>query len=113
MSTALQIVLTAEQLRELAGMVADELAVRQRGSGQALRVADAAARLGVSRATVTRLISSGQLRTTRLGRARLVPQNEIDRLLANSAVGERSDLDSDDAEIARAVLNRARRGGSR
>jgi excisionase family DNA binding protein len=50
-----------------------------------LRVREVAATLGVSRATLYRLLADGQVRGVRLGRKTLIiPADEIDRLLGRS-----------------------------
>jgi excisionase family DNA binding protein len=47
-------------------------------------VAAAASALDVSTRTISKLISSGQLRTTRIGRRRIIPASELQRLLATT-----------------------------
>jgi excisionase family DNA binding protein len=43
-------------------------------------IGEAAERLGVSRDTIRRLASAGTIHTVRLGRRRLVPETEIERV---------------------------------
>jgi excisionase family DNA binding protein len=52
----------------------------------ALSVGQAAEALGVSRGTIYRLINSGALHSKRLGRRRLVPLAELERLLQTEEV---------------------------
>ena len=52
-----------------------------------LTLADAAQRLRVSERTVARLVDRGRLRTTTLGRRRLVHRDDLDALLI-AAAGE-------------------------
>jgi excisionase family DNA binding protein len=47
-----------------------------------LSMRDAAAELGVDPRTLRRLVERGRIRTTSLGRRRLVPREDIDRLLS-------------------------------
>lgn len=49
---------------------------------RALRIEAAADQLDVSRSTVYRMLETGQLRSVKVGRARLIPVAEIDRLLS-------------------------------
>ena len=53
---------------------------------KSLRPAEAARLLGVSRETVYVLMRSGQLRSVRLGRARLIPVAALDELLSSQDV---------------------------
>ncbi len=46
-----------------------------------LTIAEAATRLRVGRRTVERWLATGELRSVRLGRRRLIPQDELERLL--------------------------------
>lgn len=55
------------------------------GDKLALSVNDVCAALGVSRPTVYELIRNGRLRTVTLGRRRVIPRTELDRLLAPSS----------------------------
>lgn len=48
----------------------------------AFSILETAAAIGLSRATVYRLIGDGRLRTTKVGSRRLVPRDAIDALLA-------------------------------
>jgi len=51
-------------------------------------VAEAARLVGVSTATIRRLAAAGELRTARIGQARVVvPHSEVERLLAPSPDG--------------------------
>jgi excisionase family DNA binding protein len=56
-----------------------------RASGQALDVKQAAARLGVSVKMVQELVASGEIRSVKVGRRRLIAASTIDRLLAGEA----------------------------
>ena len=57
---------------------------------RALRVREVAATLGVSKATLYRLLADGQVRAVRLGRRTLViPADEIERILRGTAVSDR------------------------
>jgi excisionase family DNA binding protein len=49
----------------------------------AYRVEDAAKSIGVSRATVYRLIASGKLKTVKIGRIRLVSARALNALVEN------------------------------
>jgi excisionase family DNA binding protein len=51
----------------------------------AYSVKDVCAVLGVSRPTVYKLIHTGQLRTVMIGRRRVVPVGEVDRILDGDA----------------------------
>ena len=53
---------------------------------KAVRPTEAARLLGVSRETVYVLMRSGQLRSVRLGRARLIPVAALDELLSSQDV---------------------------
>ena len=53
---------------------------------KSVRPTEAARLLGVSRETVYVLMRSGQLRSVRLGRARLIPVAALDELLASQDV---------------------------
>ena len=67
-----------------------ELDLAQRtvdGSPPWLTLVEAAERLRVSKRTVARLIERGRLRTTRIGRRRLVHREELDAFL-EAAAGE-------------------------
>ena len=48
----------------------------------AYSVENAAKQLTLSRATVYNLINAGKLRSVQIGRRRIIPASEIDRLLA-------------------------------
>jgi excisionase family DNA binding protein len=50
-------------------------------------VKDVMAELSVSKPTVHRLISSGQLKSARVGRRRLVARDSVDSLAARLAAG--------------------------
>jgi excisionase family DNA binding protein len=72
---------------------------------QAYSVEQAAAALGISRRTAFRHVASGELNTTKLGRRRLVPVSEIERLTgmrppAPSEFANREDLGSLEREPA-------------
>ncbi|MBX5493276.1 MAG: helix-turn-helix domain-containing protein [Chloroflexi bacterium] len=49
----------------------------------AVRPAQAAGLLNVSRRTICTLLARGELRSVRIGRARLIPRAELERLLNN------------------------------
>ena len=49
----------------------------------ALKPADAAIALGLSRATIYNLITRGELRAVKIGRATRIPATELERLLAS------------------------------
>jgi excisionase family DNA binding protein len=53
---------------------------------KSVRPTEAARLLGVSRETVYVLMRSGQLRSVRLGRARLIPVAALDELLSSQDV---------------------------
>ena len=53
---------------------------------KSVRPTEAARLLGVSRKTVYVLMRSGQLRSVRLGRARLIPVAALDELLSSQDV---------------------------
>lgn len=53
----------------------------------AVRLADAARTLGVSVKTVRRLITSGELRASRLGRVLVVEHRELEALLQRTRIG--------------------------
>jgi excisionase family DNA binding protein len=82
--------LTAEQLAELARQVAplvvDEITERG-GPSPWLSLADGAAYLGVSERTLEREITRGRLRSSTLGRRRLLHRDDLDAL-ARSGDGE-------------------------
>ena len=46
----------------------------------------AAKRLGISLATLDRLVLAGHLRKTKLGRATLIPSADVDRLLTRGVI---------------------------
>lgn len=48
------------------------------------RVSNASARLGVSRTTLYELIQKGQLRTIRIGGRVVVPESELQRVVAEA-----------------------------
>jgi excisionase family DNA binding protein len=78
MSMTLQVVLTEEQLEEIARRVAEMNGPSR--AGAPLTVSAAAAALGVSKPTLYRRITAGEIRTVPdLGRT-LVPRSEIERL---------------------------------
>lgn len=95
-------------LDRLADRIAERVLSRltMAGSSAGLRVGDAARKLGLSRATVTRMIGDGRIASTKVGRARLVPASEVDRLLVGAAA---TNADTDDAaQIACALLDSPR-----
>jgi excisionase family DNA binding protein len=51
----------------------------------AYSVMEAAASIGVSRQTVYAMMQRGELRTVLIGRRRLVPATELDRILSGAA----------------------------
>jgi excisionase family DNA binding protein len=53
----------------------------------ALRLADAARSLGVSTRTVRRLVSSGELAASRIGRVIVVQARDLEALLARTRIG--------------------------
>jgi excisionase family DNA binding protein len=57
---------------------------KQSPERRALSVAEASVAVGVSRATLYRLIGRKQLATLKIGSRRLVPVGEIDALLAKA-----------------------------
>lgn len=72
---------TAAELGEaLVELVHASAAERARGPVQLLSVAEAAKRLGVSRTSAYQLIGSGRLRSITVGRRRLVPASELERI---------------------------------
>ena len=80
--------LVAELERLVDERVERALADRAADSGSPwLTLAEAAERLRVSERTVARLVDRGRLRTTTLGRRRLVHRTDVDALL-NAAAGE-------------------------
>ena len=56
-----------------------------------LKVKEAAARLGVSRSLVYLLISSGRLRSVKLGRSRRIPVSCLDEFIAHLMADEQPD----------------------
>lgn len=50
-------------------------------STRAWRLNELSASLGIGRRTITRRIASGEIRAVKIGRAVLVPVEEVDRLL--------------------------------
>jgi len=88
----LRSLLSEQLLAELERLVDERgeraLSDRARGSGSPwLTLAEAAERLRVSERTVARLVDRGRLRTTTLGRRRLVHRDDLDALLI-AAAGE-------------------------
>ena len=65
----------ADALRE---QLRAELAARRDDPPTLLDVPSAASALGVSRTTAYNLIASGQLRTVKVGRRRLVPRSAVE-----------------------------------
>ena len=61
----------------LAEAVAQRLANRSTEPAKLLGVREAAARLGVSERTIRELVATGELRSLRVGRRRLVPVDAI------------------------------------
>jgi len=57
------------------------------GPARLLSIPAAAERLGVSRTTLYQMIGSGSLRTLKVGRRRLVPEDEIDDVVAKGRDG--------------------------
>lgn len=51
----------------------------------ALSIPEAAAQLGISRSHLYGLLDAGVIRSVRLGRRRLIPASEIDRVLEEGA----------------------------
>jgi excisionase family DNA binding protein len=51
----------------------------------ALSIVEAGAALGVSRPTIYVMIQRGQLRTVLIGRRRLIPVSELERILSGAA----------------------------
>ena len=100
MTGPLTIVLSSVQLTELADLVADRL--RGQSSAQGLTVAQVAARLAVSRATVVRMISDGRLPACKVGNRTIVKATDVDALLSASVRTSAAD-DSDDVAAAREV----------
>ena len=47
------------------------------------RIPDACHRIGVGRSTIYELIKSGEIRTIKIGARTLVPDTELQRLIAN------------------------------
>lgn len=56
-----------------------------------ITVAEAAARLGISRASAYAAVSAGKLPAIRIGRHIFVPTIQVDRLLAGSAPNSRDE----------------------
>jgi excisionase family DNA binding protein len=52
---------------------------------RALRINDASADYGISRSTIYKLMSTGALRTVKVGGRRLIPKDAIEALISGAA----------------------------
>jgi excisionase family DNA binding protein len=55
------------------------------GAPKARRIPEACAALGIGRSTIYALAADGKIRLIHIGRRTLVPESEIDRLVAEGA----------------------------
>jgi excisionase family DNA binding protein len=67
-----------------------ESTIAKGGPTRMLSVQEAAGALGISRSLVYELLSSGALRSTKIGRRRLVPREALEAFVADLPVARRA-----------------------
>lgn len=85
MNGILEVRLSQEQMKEIAEMVCERLE-RAKKFNRPLNLSEAARRLGVSVATVSRRVAAGHIRTVQGIGCPRIPEEEIRRLLDGESI---------------------------